>query len=217
MKPRGKKDVDFIWDIDCQKGLQNPKSLTQPDFSKSFVLYTDSSNKAIGFVLMQEHDNVLKPITYGGRVLTETECRYATIDRELLAIYFAVKKNEVYILNHTCIIYTDHKPLVSLKSFKDVVNKRYRWILYLETLGVSLRYVKGRKNILADFVSRNVKDKDDKLDIIKHCPVQFIDDVFESSDLLLQQRKDENLSKIIKSAQGDKKIYRRNLKDVSII
>ena len=148
---------------------------------------------------MQEHDNVLKPITYGGRVLTGTECRYATIDKELFAIYFAVKKNEVYILNHTCIIYTDHKPLVSLKSFKDVVNKRYRWILYLETLAVSLRYVKGRENILADFVSRNVKDKDDKLDVVKYCPVQFIDDVFESSDLLSQQRKDENLSKIIKS------------------
>ena len=109
---------------------------------------------------MQEHDNVLKPITYGGRVLTETECRYATMDKELLAIYFAVKKNDA-----NCIIYTDHKPLVSSKSFRDVVNKRYRWILYLETLGVSLRYVKGRENILADFVSRNVKDKDDKLDV----------------------------------------------------
>ena len=83
-----KKDVDFIWDIDCHKGfeyfkkeLQNLKSLAQPDFSKSFVLYTDASNKAIGLILMQEHDNVLRPITYGGRVLTETECRYATIDR----------------------------------------------------------------------------------------------------------------------------------------
>ena len=101
-------------------------------------------------------------------------------------------------------VYTDHKPLISLKSFKDVVNKRYRWIVYLETLGVSLRYVKGREDILADFVSRNVKDKDDKLDVIKYCSVQFIDDVFESSDLLLQQHKDENLSKIIESVQSDK-------------
>ena len=164
-----KKDVDFTWDIDCQKGfeyvkkeLQNPKSLGQPNFSKSSVLYTDASNKAIGFVLIQKHDNVLKPLTWeSGRVLTETECRYATIDKELFAIYFTVKRNEVYILNHTCIIYTDHKPLGSLKLFKDVVNKRYMWILYLETLGVSLGYVRGRENIFAEFVSRNVKDKDD--------------------------------------------------------
>ena len=89
--------------------------MAQPGFLKSFAFYTDQSNKAIGFVLMQEHDNVLKPITDGGRVLTGTECPDATLDKELLAIYFAVKRNEVYILKHTCIIYTGHKALVSLK------------------------------------------------------------------------------------------------------
>ena len=67
-----------------------------------------------------------------------------------------------------------------------------------------MTYVKGRENILADLVPRNIKDKDDKLDVIKYCPVQFIDDVFEGS-LLLQQRNDENLSKIIESVQSDKK------------
>ena len=44
----------------------------------------------------------------------------------------------------------------------------------------------GRENILAHFVS------DDKLDVIEYCSVQFIG-VFENSDLLLQQRKVENL------------------------
>ena len=94
---------------------------------------------------------------------------------------------------------------VPIKLFKDEVNKRYRRILYLETLRVPLRYVKGRENILADFVSRNVKDKHDQLDVIKYCPVQVIDDVFESCDLLLQQSKDESLRKIIDSVQSDKK------------
>ena len=42
---------------------------------------------------MQEHDNVLKPLTFSGRVLTENECRYATIDKGLLVIYLAVKRN----------------------------------------------------------------------------------------------------------------------------
>ena len=67
--------------------------MAQPGFLKSFAFYTDQSNKAIGFVLMQEHDNVLKPLTFSGRVLTENECRYATIDKGLLVIYLAVKRN----------------------------------------------------------------------------------------------------------------------------
>lgn len=49
-----------------------------------------------------------------------------------------------------------------------------------------MRYMMGRENISADFVS------DDKLDVIEYCSVQFIG-VFENIDLLLQQRKVENL------------------------
>ena len=55
----------------------------------------------------------------------------------------------------------------------------------------------GRENILADFVS------DDKLDVIEYCSVIFID-VFENSDLLLQQRKDENL-KLLRACKVIKK------------
>ena len=58
------------------------------------------------------------------------------------------------------------------------------------------------------FVLWNVKNKDDKLDIIKYCLVQFIDDVFKSSDFLLQQCNDENLSKIIEWAKVIKNILK---------
>ena len=43
-------------------------------------------------------------------MLPETDCHYATIDKKLSAIYFVVKRNEVYLLNKTCVGYTDHKP-----------------------------------------------------------------------------------------------------------
>ena len=42
----------------------NPELLTLLDFSKSFILCTDASKKAMGFSLMQEHDNELKSIKY---------------------------------------------------------------------------------------------------------------------------------------------------------
>ena len=42
----------------------NPELLTLLDFSKSFILCTDASKKVMGFTLMQEHDNELKPIKY---------------------------------------------------------------------------------------------------------------------------------------------------------
>ena len=33
-------------------------------------------------------------------------------------------------MGHDCVVYTDHKPLVHLKSFRDLVNERFRWIQY---------------------------------------------------------------------------------------
>ena len=41
--------------------------------------------KAIGFLLAQVHDDELRPITFGGRLLSDTEQRDATLDKELLA------------------------------------------------------------------------------------------------------------------------------------
>ena len=36
-----------------------------------------------------------KPVAYASRALTETECRYAQIEKELLAITFACRNIEV--------------------------------------------------------------------------------------------------------------------------
>ena len=66
-------------------------------FDRPFVIQCDASDKAIGFMLAQRHDDQLRSIMFGGRVLTDIEHRYATIDKELLACYFALKRCEIYI------------------------------------------------------------------------------------------------------------------------
>ena len=73
-----------------------------------------------------------------------------------------------------------------------MANKIYRWILYLETLGFSYREVKGCENILAADV----------------CFMKRLFYVFKSSDFLLQQCNDENLSKIIECAKVIKNILK---------
>ena len=152
-----KKDVVFQWGSEHQssfdtlkKDLQSSKLLIHPDFNKPFVITTDASKNAVGFVLMQETGGTLRPILFGGRSLTETESRYAVTDLELLAIYFAVKKCEYYLVGNKFFVYTDHKPLIHLKAFKDVINRRYRWIQYLESVNVIIRYIEGKNNLTSD-------------------------------------------------------------------
>ena len=160
-----KKGTSFLWSDECEEAfcylkesLANAKLLVYPDFSKPFLLQTDASDKGIGFVLAQEVDNCLQPIQFGGRVLSETEQRYCVTDKELLAVYYAVKTCEIYLLGHQFLVYTDHKPLSYLKEFKDIQNRRFRWISYLEEMGARVRYIPGKENVVADFLSRNIQD-----------------------------------------------------------
>ena len=80
------------------------------------------------------------------------EQRYSSTDKELLSIYFAFKKCEFYF-----VVYTDHKPLILLKTFKALVDKRIRSINYQENINTVIRYIIGTEKVVSDFISRTIK------------------------------------------------------------
>lgn len=91
-----------------KKLLQEKVELYQPDFGKPFELTTDASNSAIGAVLSQERN----PITFISRTLTKTEQNYATNEKELLAVVWALQKLRNYLYGIADLtIYTDHQSL----------------------------------------------------------------------------------------------------------
>ena len=93
-----------------------------------YIIQTDASNKGLGFVICQEVDNELRTIKSDGRVLSKSELNYDTTTKELL--YFCVKENEVYSMNSNFIVYYNHKPLVNLKAFKNILSTALlEWIL----------------------------------------------------------------------------------------
>ncbi|CAK1598092.1 unnamed protein product [Parnassius mnemosyne] len=148
----------------CKELLTNAPLLQYPDPDKPNVLTTDASTVALGAVLSQGTIGSDKPIAYASRTLSDTESRYSTIERELLAIIWAVKHFRPYLYGRKFTIYIDHRPLVWLYSLKEPNSKLTRWRLRLQEYDFDIVYKNGKQNINADALSRiklNPIDSDD--------------------------------------------------------
>lgn len=138
----------------CKELLTHAPLLQYPDPSKPYILTTDASAVALGAVLSQGTVGTDQPIAYASRTLSETEMRYSTIERELLAVIWAVKHFRPYLYGNKFTIYTDHRPLAWLDSLKEPNSKLTRWRLRLQEYDFRTEYKKGKQNTNADALSR---------------------------------------------------------------
>ena len=96
-------------------------------------------------------------VAYASRAMSETETRYAQIEKEALAITWACEKFSTYILGKHISIKTDHKPLVPLLGCKHLDNlppRVLRFCLRLMRFSYSIQQVPGKLLYTADTLSR---------------------------------------------------------------
>ena len=128
--------------------------LRLPDLNKNFILRTDASDNAVGFILLQEYEEGVFPIAYGSKKLMEREKKYSTMEKEGLAIIQGIEKFQNFLYGKEFILETDHKPLIFLNKAKFENARIMRWALFLQQYRFTLRSISGEKNIGADFLSR---------------------------------------------------------------
>ncbi|CAM5173343.1 unnamed protein product [Eretmochelys imbricata] len=158
---KGKPDK-VIWTEQCQEAfralneaLVSGPVLANPDFDKPFVVFTDASDTGLGAVLMQEDEKGERhPIVYLSKKLLPWEQHYAAIEKECLAMVWALKKLEPYLFGRHFTIYTDHSPLTWLHQMKGANAKLLRWSLLLQDYDLDVVHVKGSANMTADALSR---------------------------------------------------------------
>lgn len=140
--------------LKLKQRLDQSPILKLPDFDKTFILKVDASDTGLGAALMQEFDGVEFPIAYASKKLLPRERNYAIIEKECLAIVWAVKRFEFFLYGRAFEIHTDHLPLTFMNN-KKLVNKRImRWAMALQEFRFRLVSIKGRDNLVADYLSR---------------------------------------------------------------
>ena len=92
--------------------------LKMPDDTKPFVLECDASDRVIGAILSQEHDEALRPVAFMSHALTDTEKNYEVHDWELLAIIKALEEWRHFLqgMEEPFKIWTDHLNLTYFKT-----------------------------------------------------------------------------------------------------
>lgn len=101
-----------------KKALCEDIIIHAPDFCKPFMLQMEASETATGAVLTQEDDELERPIAYASWKLLPAETWYATVDRECLAIHWAVGHFRYYLIGREFKLMTDHAPLKWLSTAK---------------------------------------------------------------------------------------------------
>ena len=154
-----KKDVPFEWNSSLQKVFENVKAsickdiaLTYFDVTKPTTIQVDASKIGIGAALLQDG----RPIAFASKALTETEQRYANIERELLAVVFGCERFHTYVYGKPFVVETDHKPLemIHKKSLASTPPRLQRMLLRLQHYDISIKYRPGKEMVLADSLSR---------------------------------------------------------------
>lgn len=137
-----------------KQALASGPIVKAPDPERRFVLRSDASDTCIGAILMQEHDGLLHPVSYASRQLLPREKNYSTIERECLALVWAVQRFHIFLYGNQFVVQTDHQPLQYLARAKHLNSRVLRWSLALQEYSFSIQHIKGSENTGADFMSR---------------------------------------------------------------
>ena len=108
-------------------------------------------------VPINKYAHAWQPMAFASRALSDTESRYAQIEKETLVLVYACKKIFNYVLGKNILLETDHKPLVPLlgnKSLDALPPSVLRFCIRLKGFQYSISHVPGKLLYIADTFSR---------------------------------------------------------------
>uniref|UniRef100_A0A914WIF7 RNA-directed DNA polymerase n=1 Tax=Plectus sambesii TaxID=2011161 RepID=A0A914WIF7_9BILA len=162
-----KKDAEWVWTPERQEAVDRAKQVLQSDLllthfdpNVDMVVAGDASNYGIGAVILHRfRDGSEKAIAYASRSLTSAERNYAQIEKEGLALVFAVKKFHKFLHGRRFLLQTDHKPLLTIFGCRQGIpvytaNRLQRWATTLLGYDFAIEHQRTADFGQADALSR---------------------------------------------------------------
>ncbi len=138
-----------------KSALSSSPVLAFPLPDKPFTVVSDASlEHGFGAVLLQQHPDGLKPISFFSRALKEHEKNYSAFLLEMAGICHAIEYWHVYLYGGKFTVKCDHKPLEKLSTVHKRTLNRLQQLM--NEYSFHLVYISGKENVVADALSRSV-------------------------------------------------------------
>lgn len=161
------KNTKWNWNKECRVSFEKVKQilasdllLTHYDPKLELIVAADASDYGIGAVILHKFPNgSQKAIFHASRTLTAAEKNYSQIEKEALALVFAVRKFHKMLYGRKFTLQTDHRPLLAIFGAKKGIpihtaNRLTRWATMLLGYDFELLYKPSARMGHADGLSR---------------------------------------------------------------
>ena len=211
--------TEWRWDSKHQAALDLIKDRISSDqvlmhysLDKPVAVICDASPYGVGAILCHTVIGPTgvreeRPVRFASRTLTPTERRYSQLDKEALALMFAVKKFARYLYGRKFLLVTDHKPLVSIfnpnADIPDNMSPRMtRWAVALSALDYRIQHRPGAEIGHADFLSRHPLPQEQQQDMYSEPAGIFLleaktPEVLNASSIADETSRDPLLSRVM--------------------
>ena len=174
-------DVKFQWTPELEKIFQDVKNaltaetaLTKPNTKHPFIITVDASSVGLGaFLFQMNEENKMKVISYKSLIPnTQEELKFSTLDRELLAIVYALQIYELLFCGspHSNYFFTDHKFLLHCFAKKGNNSPRfYRAQMQLTKFSkLKIIHTPGKNLTVAEMLSRSFTKEQLQIHHLRH-------------------------------------------------
>lgn len=188
----------------CKLEIKTATLLAHPCGSARLNLFVDASNFRVGAALNQNVDNNQEPLGFYSKRMTDTQKKYSTYDRELLAIYQSIKHFRTQLEGRDFTIYTDHKPLLHMfnKNFEQCTPRQLRHIDFIGQFTSDIRHISGNDNVIADMLSRIENTEVSEIHSIDYKNLQYEQKIDDELKILISSNNRSILDLVLINIPG---------------
>ena len=220
-----KKGAVLKWTKECntafkllKEELMEEPVLISLQVNKDYVMHCDTSKYNYSGILQQTRPgmNELASVAYFSGNFHKTQVKWNITEREAYATYKSAKRFAFYITGAKTTVFSDHKPLKNFFEGGMNIAEHNRWSLELQEFSISLEFIQGKLNKVADVIVRlknkelYIENSDEKPIKVKVSQEDRIEEILDIAtnpsnfEKMINMNKAFSIRKLLHNQKGDK-------------